>query len=363
MKSHFLTGYRCNLAFFILESLAITVIGYAFDRITMPLLIGFVIFAAVMTIILFRGRRKFVLSEDAHKMVQELAFLVISGFASIAFDSAQVFIYAIFFNSVVSFIFLDPKLARRHMVITLFVIIAVAAFVSTYTRSRQTMLEYTYGSVVVLIANWVIISMTNIIMFQYRKSAEQERSLDDLLKVVEAKCDDAQAATIAKTRFLANMSHEIRTPINSIMGMNEMILRESSEREILGYANESKSAAESLLSLVNDILNITKIEEGKVTLVNAKYRLASLINDVYSLMRFRAESKSLKLEVVVDETLPSVLIGDDVRLKQVLTNLLTNAVKYTHEGTVTLEVRREGENEIYFSVRDTGIGIKEENID
>lgn len=363
MKSHFLTGYRCNLAFFVLESLAITVIGYAFERITMPLLIGFVIFAAVMTIILFRGKRKFVLSEDAHKMVQELAFLVISGFASIAFDSAQVFIYAIFFNSVVSFIFLDPKLARRHMVITLFVIIAVAAFVSTYTRSRQTMLEYTYGSVVVLIANWVIISMTNIIMFQYRKSAEQERSLDDLLKVVEAKCDDAQAATIAKTRFLANMSHEIRTPINSIMGMNEMILRESSEREILGYANESKSAAESLLSLVNDILDITKIEEGKVTLVNAKYRLASLINDVYSLMRFRAESKALKLEVVVDETLPSVLIGDDVRLKQVLTNLLTNAVKYTHEGTVTLEVRREGENEIYFSVRDTGIGIKEENID
>lgn len=362
MKSHFLTGYRCNLAFFILESLAITVIGYAFDRITMPLLIGFVIFAAVMTIILFRGKRKFVLSEDAHKMVQELAFLVISGFASVAFDSAQVFIYAIFFNSVVSFIFLDVKLARRHMVITFFVIIAVAAFVSIYTGSRQTMLEYTYGSVVVLVANWVIISMTNIIMFQYRKSAEQERSLDDLLKVVEAKCDDAQAATVAKTRFLANMSHEIRTPINSIMGMNEMILRESSEREILGYANESKSAAESLLSLVNDILDITKIEEGKVTLVNVKYRLASLINDVYSLMRFRAESKGLKLEIVVDETLPSVLIGDDVRLKQVLTNLLTNAVKYTHEGTVTLEVRREGENEIYFSVRDTGIGIKEENI-
>ncbi len=362
MKSHFMTGYRCNLAFFILECLVIIGMGFAFNRIILPVLIAFIVFSVVMTAVLFRGNKKKTLSENAHKNIQNIAFVVLSLFASVAFDSAQVFIYAIFFNSIVSFIFLDAKLARRHFIIDVLMIVAVAAFVSTYTGSRQTMLEFTYGTVVALVTDWVIISMTNIIVFQYRQMTEQERSLDDLLRVVEAKCDDAQEATRSKTRFLANMSHEIRTPINSIMGMNEMILRESSEEEILGYANEVKTAADSLLSIVNDILDITKIEEGKVTPVFVEYRLASLLNDIYNLIRFRAEAKNLKFEIICDENLPSVLRGDDVRLKQILTNLLTNAVKYTHEGTVSLELSSNEMGEICFAVRDTGIGIREEDV-
>ncbi len=363
MNSRFMTGYRCNLAFFIVESIAVILISVIYDRLITPLLIGLIFFVVAMTAILFRGKKKFVLSEGAHKFLQEYAFLVLGVFASLTFDSAQVFIYSVLFNSIVCFIFLDPKFAKRHMVFTLIVMIVMGIIVALFTRSEQTMLEFTFGAVVVLITNWVIISMTNVIAFQNRKSEEQERSLDDLLRVVEAKCYVAQEATKTKSRFLANMSHEIRTPINSIMGMNEMILRESSEKEILGYASETKTAAESLLSLVNDILDITKIEEGKVSLVETEYSVSSLLNDMYNLIRFRAESKNLKFEIIADETIPAVLKGDDVRLKQVLTNLLTNAVKYTHEGRITLEVANGDDGYIYFSVRDTGIGIKDENVE
>lgn len=362
MKSNFLTGYRCNLAFYIIEFIAIVLIGFVFDRLNVYYMSVFSGFAIITTLILWRGKKKKPLSERVHKILQSICFVFISGFASMICDSAQVFIYSMIFSCIAGFIFLDVKFSRFQMYLSAIMIIAVGIFVSAYTGSNQSVLEFSFGGVVLIVANWVIISMTNIITFQYRKMSEQERSLDDLLKVVEAKCDDAQEATRTKTRFLANMSHEIRTPINSIMGMNEMILRESKEREILGYANESKTAAESLLSLVNDILDITKIEEGKLSVVNAEYHMASLINDVCNLIRFRAEAKDLKMEILVDESLPSVLCGDDVRLKQILTNLLTNAVKYTHEGTVTLEARYEGNGEISFSVRDTGIGIKEENL-
>lgn len=363
MKSNFITGYRCNLAFYIIEFVAIIIIGFAFERLNIYFLSVFTAFAVITTLILWRGKKKRPMSENVHKIFQSICFVFVSGFASAICDSAQVFVYSLIFSCIVGFIFLDVKFARFQLYLSIISVVAVGIFVKLYTGSRQSVLEFFFGGVVLIVANWVIISMTNIITFQYRKMFEQERSLDDLLKVVEAKCDDAQEATRTKSRFLANMSHEIRTPINSIMGMNEMILRECREKEILSYANESRTAAEALLSLVNDILDITKIEEGKVSLVEADYRLDSLLNDIYTLIRFRAEAKNLKLEIIADEELPSVLRGDDVRLKQILTNLLTNAIKYTHEGTVTLEVRYEQNGNIYFSVRDTGIGIKEENLD
>ncbi len=363
MKSNFITGYRCNLAFYIIEFVVIILIGFIFDSLSYAYLGAFIAFAVISVAILWRGKKKNPMSEKAHKIFQSICFVFISGFASAIYNSAQVFIYSMIFSCIVGFIFLDYKFSRFQLYLSLIALLVVGVFVGVYTGSNQSVIEFAFGGIVLIVANWVIISMTNIITFQYRKMAEQERSLDDLLRVVEAKCDDAQEATRTKSRFLANMSHEIRTPINSIMGMNEMILRESRDKEIIGYANESRTAAESLLSLVNDILDITKIEEGKVSLVETDYRIDSLINDIYNLIRFRAEAKKLELEIIADETLPSVLHGDDVRIKQILTNLLTNAVKYTHEGTVTLEVRNENNGEIYFSVRDTGIGIKEENID
>ena len=308
MKSNFLTGYRCNLVFYIIEFFSIIIMGLFFNKFDLYVVATFSVISIIFTLILWRGKKKKPLSEKAHKILQCFAFVTMSGFASVTFDSAQVFIYAMFFAVIAGFIFLDAKFSYFQLCVSMISTVAVGVFVGIYTGSEQSILEYTFGAIVLFVANWVIISMTNIITFQYRKMFEQERSLDDLLKVVEAKCDAAQEATHTKSRFLANMSHEIRTPINSIMGMNEMILRECKEKEILGYANESRTAAEALLSLVNDILDITKIEEGKVSLVEADYRLDSLLNDIYTLIRFRAEAKNLKLEIIVDEALPSVVM-------------------------------------------------------
>ena len=179
----------------------------------------------------------------------------------------------------------------------------------------------------------------------------------------------ADIANEAKGRFLANMSHEIRTPINAVLGMDEMILRETTEEPIRGYAMDIFNAGHTLLSLINDILDFSKIESGKLTISEAEYDLSSLLHDLSNMVNARAEDKGLQFHVEVEESLPSRYYGDDVRIKQVLTNILTNAVKYTAEGSVTLRVKRSGEASeegekqlLHFEVEDTGIGIREEDM-
>lgn len=362
MKSKFNTGSATNLNFFLAGSILNIIMGIVYTRIPLPLLISFIVFALFITLFLGANRKKRFISEYAHMRVQSIAFVVLDAFLAVSFNSAQVLVYALSFSVITIFTFLDVKIAKFHMIVSVLSALAAAGLISVYTGSQQTMLAYTFGSCMVLVMNWVILSMTTLISFNYRQGREQERSLDDLLKVLEAKCDQAQAATRSKSRFLANMSHEIRTPINAVMGMNEMILRESREPAIREYASETKIAAGSLLNIINDILDISKIEEGKLTIISAKYKPVSLLTDLYTLFRFRAEAKNLKLEFIIDEELPSVMKGDDVRLKEILSNLISNAIKYTHHGSVTLEVRKIGEEDIYFCVRDTGIGIKEEDI-
>ena len=188
-----------------------------------------------------------------------------------------------------------------------------------------------------------------------------------LVKLLEKETKRADVANQAKTNFLANMSHEIRTPINAVLGMNEMILRESKERHVKEYARDVQGAAKSLLSIINDILDITKIEAGKLTIIPAEYAFSGMIHDVTNMISFKAKAKELGFKVIIDEKIPSVLRGDDIRIRQILVNLLNNAVKYTHEGEITLEAELlpcEQENMacIFFMVKDTGIGIKEEDI-
>ncbi|MBR6338179.1 MAG: response regulator, partial [Ruminococcus sp.] len=178
--------------------------------------------------------------------------------------------------------------------------------------------------------------------------------------------DAAIAADAAKSSFLAQMSHEIRTPINAVLGMNEMILRESHDEHIKDYAADIQSAGRTLLSLINSILDFSKIEDGKMKIIPAEYDTAAMIHDLVSSIAPRAEAKGLTLSVNADIELPRRLFGDDVRLKQVLMNLLTNAVKYTEKGSVTLTLRPESYEgskvRLYAEVRDTGIGIREEDI-
>ena len=169
-----------------------------------------------------------------------------------------------------------------------------------------------------------------------------------------------------KSEFLSNMSHEIRTPINAILGMDEMILRESNDENILEYAENLRSAGNSLLGIVNDILDFSKIEAGKMEIIPVEYALSSLLNDLVNMIKPRLEKKNLALETNINEKIPSILYGDEIRIKQVVTNILTNAVKYTEKGKVTLTVDFETDDDnnvkLTFSVKDTGIGIKPEDL-
>lgn len=198
-----------------------------------------------------------------------------------------------------------------------------------------------------------------------RQARQQNIRLEQAKQEADAARQEALAANEAKGTFLAHMSHEIRTPINAVLGMDEMILREAKEKNIQEYAMDIYSAGQTLLSLINDILDFSKIESGKMEIVPVEYDLSSLIHDLANMAAQRAQDKKIKLETDVDSRLPSRLYGDDVRIRQVLTNILTNAVKYTHEGTVWLRVqsRMDGETAVLrFEVEDTGIGIKEEDL-
>ena len=192
-----------------------------------------------------------------------------------------------------------------------------------------------------------------------RRTLEQSRALSDAL----ARAEDASKA---KTLFLSNMSHEIRTPITGILGMNEMIRRESDSEDVLSYSENINKAGVSLLGIINDILDFSKIESGKMELIEADYDLAAMIRDVANLMRLRAEEKGLVFQVSVDGALPARLRGDEIRIKQILTNLLSNAVKYTERGSVRMSFGRldeaDGFVRLRVSVTDTGIGIRPEDI-
>lgn len=187
-----------------------------------------------------------------------------------------------------------------------------------------------------------------------------------VLEVLKQETQNAIAATKAKSDFLANMSHEIRTPINAIMGMNEMILRESDQASVKDYAKDISSASENLLSIINDILDFSKIESGKLEIINDDYDLGEIIYDVISLVNMKAENKGLKLNVNIDENLPTKLYGDDKRVREIITNILNNAVKYTEKGFVNLSITGKAEENIILLkivVADSGQGIKEEDLD
>ena len=193
----------------------------------------------------------------------------------------------------------------------------------------------------------------------------------------------AESANNAKSDFLANMSHEIRTPINAVLGMNEMIIRENhrameltasdpllvqeSLENISVYAGDVKKAGHNLLAIVNDILDFSKIEAGRMDLLEAPYQLSSLINDINNMILFKAQDKGLKFNVEVDPTIPDELSGDEVRIRQIFTNLLNNAVKFTDKGSVSLKIRGkkigDGKINLVITVWDTGIGIKPEDRD
>ena len=223
----------------------------------------------------------------------------------------------------------------------------------------------TYGDIVFLGAAFIILLLISILIVGalINRLLNWQDSVNSQLK---AASDTALAASQSKSQFLAQMSHEIRTPINAVLGMNEMILRESKDEEILDYATNIQSAGKTLLTLINSILDFSKIEDGKMEIIPVRYETVTLIDDLENMISEKAKKKGLAFKTEINSKLPCSLYGDDVRIKQIITNLLTNAVKYTHEGAVTLKIGGAEIDadtfEMQVEVSDTGIGIRAEDI-
>ena len=260
----------------------------------------------------------------------------------------------VFSLSVISYAFNRTRLSYRYRKAIFIVIIVVVAgiFIQPVLNSQVTV-------------TGVFISLGLFILY-LTVETEDYQLLVEANEILEEAKKEAQRANEEKSEFLANMSHEIRTPLNAYLGLNEMILRESNDEKTLAYARDMKSAGNALLSVVNDVLDISKIETGNLEIVNKPYHFADMVGDIDIIISSRANNKGLKFILDIAEDLPEYLVGDATRLQQVIINVLNNSVKYTEQGVVILAVRGEVEGDnliLRMQITDTGIGIRPKDLE
>ena len=240
------------------------------------------------------------------------------------------------------------------ILINILILVLIAVFIAVYTRGfKQNTVDWRL--LLIVSGSMFLLTCFDVaVMFVINRKMQRAAF-------------EAEQANKAKTDFLSNMSHEIRTPITAILGMNEIIQRESDDSNVLEYSNSIQKASVSLLGIISDILDFSKIEAGRMELEEEDYSLSTLISDLINLTQLRAEAKGLKFETHIDPMLPRKLIGDELRVKQIITNLLSNAVKYTERGSVKLELSMKSFDtngiSMFVAVSDTGIGIRPEELD
>ncbi len=260
------------------------------------------------------------------------------------------------------YVFLMFRGKQLGFFLALTVVVDVATYVAGYHYpeeivSLRTEADIYIDSLFSLIAVGIIAGL--ILKYQSR-TFERERAITSRQK------SDLEQITYSKNAFFTNMSHEIRTPINSIIGWNEMILREAPEGEIPEYAENVQNASDMLLNLVNDIMDLSQLEIKKMEIVSAEYNVKRMIQELVNMIQIRVKEKNLELKVDIDANMPSCLYGDEKRMKQIILNLLTNAVKYTDKGFVSLSLSAEKVADkavLRIAVADTGIGIRKEDLD
>ena len=257
-------------------------------------------------------------------------------------------------------VFVEPIMDRWYVVI---VVSGSELYADIRTQSLFSILIYALISVMIVIFYWLGFKneRTYARRMEEMKMEEQRQSYETRMLRLEKEAADQ--SNRAKSNFLANMSHEIRTPMNAILGMDEMILRESKDSRINKYALDIQSAGRTLLSIINDILDLSKIESGKMEIVQVEYEITSVLNDIVNMTKKKAEDKGLTYEMFVEEDIPSVLKGDEIRVRQVMLNIINNAIKYTEEGSVKIHVSFDRKKNILRTeVSDTGMGIRKEDL-
>ena len=264
---------------------------------------------------------------------------------------------------VLCFIYISITLEGRRKVL-LFLLCAIETLSCYYIAFRfpqivaaNTQSRFFFNSAMSVI---LVATLLSVMLLFLKRLYEEESELSKRQK------KEIEELNKAENHFFSSMSHEIRTPINTIIGLNEIILRGDISEEVAENARNIQGASKMLLTLINDTLDLSKIKSGKMEIVNVSYETGALFSEIVNMIWIKAREKGLEFRLHVDSSIPSMLCGDEVRIKQVLINLLNNAVKYTTEGSVTLSIRCErltlNRVRVWYSVEDTGMGVKKENI-